>query len=215
MYPQRYAVLLCALITVCFSTSAFAACTGTPGFRDTFQTMQPSWGSPQDPEKSVQNGAMLVKPPPGEWYVDLNQSNFYGDGSLCVTATITAASDPNGATAMVVFWATDPNNFYVFQYQTINNNQGTFSVYKLTDGKWLNPVAWTSASDVKAGLGSANAIEIDMKGNTAAIIVNGYQLTQFTGSPPKGGGLIGLGGETTAGVTATIAYQNFAFYPAP
>jgi hypothetical protein len=214
MRIQYYVILLCAVIIGCgFSASARAACTGTPTFQDQFKTLDPSWGAPGT-ALSVQNGAFMIKPQPGYDQFALSQSNFYGDGSLCVSAIITAASDPNNASAGVIFWGVDYNNLYLLSIGPYNT-QGEYQVQRLSNGKWLTPVGWTPDAVIKAGLGDTNAVEVQMKGNTATIIINGKQLTQLNGSPPSGGGLIGLSGSLGTGVSGTFAFENFQFFAAP
>ncbi|HLH11487.1 MAG TPA: hypothetical protein VKV77_06360 [Methylovirgula sp.] len=213
MRARYCAIIFSSLIMGCFSAPAFAACTGTPTYQDQFKSFDPSWGSPSA-ILSVQNGAFYIKPNPGYSNYVLSQSNFYGDGSICVSTLITQASDPDNATVGVLFWGVDYNNLYALWVGSYKG-QGGFTVQRESSGRWLTPVAWRSDTVIKPGLGDANQVEVDMKGGTATVSINGKELVTFNGTPPNGGGLIGIAGSSGAGVTATYAFQNFQFFASP
>jgi len=213
MRVRHLVIQLFALLAGCgICGSASAACTGTPTFQDMFQTLDPSWGN-LGAAVSVQNGTFYITPPPGQFQFALSQSNFYGDGSICVTGAVNEASDLKGADVDVLFWAADYSNVYVLQLG-VTDGKGYFQVSRLANGRWLTPVAWTANPAIKPNLGDANAIEVQMKGGTAAIFINGAKMTQFNGSPPNGGGLIGLAGDASAGTTVKVAFQKFQFFAA-
>lgn len=196
-----------------FSMPAFAACTGKAAFEDDFQTLDPSWGPP-DANLFAQNGAMVIKPQPGYIRWSLSQSDFYGDGSVCVTEAITEASDITQVQALVLFWATpDYANMYALNIGS-DGKQGYYKLDKLSNKRWLTPIAWTADPVIKFALGDTNTVEVQMAGHVASIIINGKKLNQLNGDPPDGGGLIGLGGESGDGVNATFTFQKFQFFKA-
>ncbi len=192
---------------------ASAACTGKPSFQDTFQTLDPSWGA-ADATLSVANGALVVKPQPGYLRWAVSQSDYYGDGSICVQATIAQASAIDQAQALVLFWATDYSNMYVLNIGS-DGKQGYYKVDRVSNGRWLTPISWTADPGIKFQLGDANQVEVQLQGRTASIIINGKKMTQFNGSPPDNGALIGVGGGAGNGVTAELTFQNFEFFKAP
>jgi len=192
---------------------ALAACTGNPSFEDTFKTLDPSWGA-ADATFLVQNGSLLIKPQPGYIRWSLSQSDYYGDGSLCVTEAINESSAIDQAQALVLFWATnDYANMYILNIGS-DGKQGYYKIDKLSNKRWLTPIGWTTDPAIKFALGDTNAVEIQMAGRVATIIVNGKTVNQFNGDPPDGGGLIGLGGSDGDGVNATFAFQKFQFFKA-
>jgi hypothetical protein len=215
MMRIRFDVLvLVALFAGCLATAtAFADCgKGQPVFEDTFQTLDPSWGGADD-TLSVANGALVIKPKPGYMRWDLSQSDYYGDGSICVLATIAEASDIGSAQALVAFWATDYNNSYILNIGS-DGKKGFYKVDRMSNNRWLTPIDWTTDPAIKFQLGDTNAVEIQMAGRTASILINGKKMNQFNGSPPDGGGLIGLGGSTGENVTAKFVFQKFQFFKA-
>ena len=196
-----------------FAVPALAACTGNASYQDNFQSLDPSWGK-ADATLLVRNGSLLIKPQPGYIRWSLSQSDYYGDGSLCVTEAMNESSAIDQGQALVLFWATnDYANMYVLNIGS-DGKQGYYKVDKLSNKRWLTPVAWTADPAIKFALGDTNSIEIDMAGHVATIIVNGKTLNQLNGDPPDGGGLIGLGGSAGDGVNATFAFQKFQFFKA-
>ncbi len=195
------------------SAPALAACTGKASFEDDFQTLDPSWGK-ADTSLFVQNGSLIIKPQPGYIRWALSQSDYYGDGSICVMAAITEASAIDQVQPMVLFWATpDYANMYVLNIGS-DGKQGFYKVDKLSNKRWLTPIAWTADPAIKFALGDFNAVEVQMAGHTASIIINGKKLNQLNGDPPDGGSLIGLAGSSGDGVNATFAFQKFQFFKA-
>ncbi|MGA3303283.1 MAG: hypothetical protein ABSC72_08350 [Methylovirgula sp.] len=195
------------------SGSALAACTGKASFEDDFQTLDPSWGT-ADATLLVQNGSLLIKPQPGYIRWALSQSDYYGDGSICVMAAITEASAVDQVQPLVLFWATsDYANMYALNLGT-DGKQGFYKVDKLSNKRWLTPIPWTADPGIKFALGDFNAVEVQMAGHTASIIINGKKLNQLNGDPPDGGGLIGLGASSGNGVNATFSFQKFQFFKA-
>jgi hypothetical protein len=192
----------------------FAACKGTPTFEDTFQSLDPSWGvSASDAVVSIGDGKLIISPTPGYVRTVLSQSDYYGDGSICVLATISEASKIDGVQALVAFWAVDTSNVYLLNIGS-DGKQGFFKVDRLSNNRWLTPIGWQADPIIKFQLGETNEVELQMAGRRATVVINGKKLGQLNGSPPDGGGLIGVGGGSSAGVTAKIQYQKFQFFKA-
>lgn len=193
----------------------FAACKGTPTFEDTFQSLDPSWGvSASDAVVSIGDGKLVISPPPGHVRTVLSQSDYYGDGSICVLATISEASKMDGGVdAIVAFWAVDTYNSYQLNIGS-DGKQGYFMVQRLSNNRWLTPLSRQPDPIIKYQLGEVNEVELQMEGRKAIIMINGKKLGQFNGSPPDGGGLIGVAGSTNPGVTAKLQFQKFQFFKA-
>jgi hypothetical protein len=203
---------LCAFAGVLAAGPAFAACSGKPTFQDTFQTLDPSWGQ-ADKTLSVANGSLIVQPQPGYLRWVVSQSDYYGDGSICVQASIAEASAIDQAQALVLFWVTDYSNMYVLNIGS-DGKQGYYKVDRASNGRWLTPISWTPDPAIKFQLGDMNQVEVQMLGHVATIFVNGKKMTQFNGTPPDNGALIGVGGGAGNGVTAKLTFQNFEFFKA-
>lgn len=205
--------VLAASFTGCIALApAFADCKGRPTFEDTFQNFDPSWGQ-ADASASVNNGKFVVSPSPGYVRTVLSQSDFYGDGSICVQAAISEASSIDGVQALVAFWAVNNANTYLLNLGS-DGKQGLYKVERLSNNRWLIPINWQADPVIKYQLGDVNEIEVQMAGRVATIVINGKKLGQFNGSPPDGGGLIGIGASATAGVSAKVSFQKFQFFNA-
>ncbi len=84
-----------------------------------------------------------------------------------------------------------------------DGKQGFYKVDKLSNKRWLTPIAWTPDPAIKFALGDSNAVEVQLAGRVASIIINGKKMTQLNGDPPDGGGLIGVGAGAGEGVNVT------------
>ncbi|HEY1736092.1 MAG TPA: hypothetical protein VGG12_05555, partial [Methylovirgula sp.] len=163
--------MLTLAAAVLLSAPAFADCSGKPSFEDDFQTLDPSWGK-GDAALLVQNGLLVIMPKPGYIRWALSQSDYYGDGSLCVMAATTEASAIDQVQPMILFWATpDYANLYAVDLSS-DGKQGYFKVDKLSNNRWLTPVPWTADPAIKFALGDFNAVEVQLAGRTASIVIN-------------------------------------------
>ena len=143
----------------------------------------------------------------------MSQSDFYGDGSLCVLASVSQTNNVNGTNAIVNFWGSDYNNLYMLWVGS-DGAKGYFQVARMSNGKFLSPVAWTSDPVIKFNIGDVNAVEIQTAGRVATVLINGKKVTQLTGAPPDGGGLIGLGCGNDDKVSGQCSFQKLQFFKA-
>jgi hypothetical protein len=204
----RSGVLISAVIVVfglAIASPAAAACDSANAlFEDNFESLDPSWGAP-DNVVSAKDGSLVLKPQAGYWRFVPSESDLYQDVSVCVDATIVEAPKEDSSAAGVLFWFSDWNNLYVFEYYS----DGGFSVERLSKGKWLLPVPYTENAAIKKGVGQPNQIEVKMKGKQATIFINGTQVAQFKGVAPQDGGKVGLAGVSPAEGVATFKFQKF------
>jgi hypothetical protein len=184
---------------------AAAACDSANAlFEDNFESLDSSWGAPDD-AVSAKDGSLVLKPAAGYWRFVPSESDLYQDVSVCVDATIAAAPKEDASSLGILFWFADWNNVYIFEYYAT----GAFAVERLSKGKWLLPVPYTENPAIKKGVGQTNQLEVKMKGKQATIFINGTQVAQFKGVAPPDGGKVGLAGVSPAEGVATYKFQNF------
>jgi hypothetical protein len=117
------------------------------------------------------------------------QGTTYGDGNVCATVTPLASDKAEDQTAGVIFWASDLNNFYVFEVQV----NGAFCVSQLSqNGPWTFAVPWQASAATKTGVGVANTLRVQTAGNTATLFINDQQVGTFTGTPPGAASQVGF-----------------------
>jgi len=132
------------------------------------------------------------------------QGTQYGDGSVCLTVTPLASDKAEDQTAGIIFWASDLNNFYVFQVQV----NGSFCVSQLSlNGTWTFAVPWQTSAATKQGVGVANTLRVQTAGITATLFINDQQVGTFTGTPPGGTSQVGFyaGSSTKTAVTWDVS----------
>ena len=162
------------------------ACGGQMLYQDNFQTLDPSWGV-ADQSAYIQNGALMLAAGPGGTTSRINGKGRYGDFDVCVAAGTPLAQDVAGS-AGLIFWASDPKNFYMLAVSAV----GSYAVLRYADGQISDAVPWTSTAALKTGAGIWNQLEVTAVGNTASIAINGRPLIAVQGGPPANGSVIAL-----------------------
>lgn len=158
-------------------------------FSDDFSTPDPGWGESSE-QMRIEGKAMLIQPKVKMSFTNLYQGTLFGDADVRVKVaqTIGQPDRPGG----LAFWGSDYNSFYVAEVST----DGGFGVARLTQGKWLYPIAWKTLPGVKKGLNEINELRVVTKGNMATVYVNDEQVANFKGYPPEGGGMVGVCAES-------------------
>ena len=162
------------------------ACGGQMLYQDNFQTLDPSWGA-ADQSAYIQNGALMLAAGPGGTTSRVNGKGRYGDFDVCVAVGTPLAQDVAGS-AGLIFWASDPKNFYMLAVSAV----GSYAVLRYADGQISDAVPWTSTAALKTGAGIWNQLEVTAVGNTASIAINGRPLIAVQGGPPANGSVIAL-----------------------
>ena len=169
-----------------------ATCPGTVVFHDDFTTLNPTLNAEttEGSKVTVQGGKAeitFLKAPMGR--ATEYQGTQYGDGNVCLTVSPLATDKAEDQTAGIIFWASDLNNFYVFEVQV----NGAFSVSELSlNGTWTFAVPWQASAVTKMGVGVANALRVQTAGKTATLFINGQQVGTFTGTPPGATSQVGF-----------------------
>jgi hypothetical protein len=198
------------LLVAAFAGPA-AACQGSETlFLDDFSTAEPAWG-PFQAENKVENGELVVTPVPSKQWPQFNEAAVYEDMDFCADV-IATSKDPNTSWFGLMFWGVDYNNYFVFQVSL----NGRISVARLQKGKWLTPVPW---QDSPAGLvkpaGETNALRVVVRGQRATLFLNGQQVMEFKGTPPSGGGKIGVYAIAGADDSPVVRFDNVNITSAP
>jgi hypothetical protein len=188
--------------------AASVAGSGCPGkllYGDQFTTLDPAaWGAPDSYAFAAPGTPALdVVALSGTTNGRLNVKHIYRNVDICVSVddASSSAADESGG---LVFWASDSSNFY---YVAINAG-GKFAVVRNSAGVWSVSVPWTQTAALKTGAGAVNALQLNLVGNQASLVLNGRQVTNFTGQPPPTGGMIGFFVAAGNAGATTWAFQQ-------
>lgn len=173
-------------------------------FSDDFATLDPAWGEPSE-QRRVEGNKMIIVPEVDLAYTDLYEGNVFGDADIRVKVSQSSgqADRPGG----LVFWGVDYNAYYIAEL-TIDGNVSV--VRKIAKGRWLYPVVLKAQHAVKRGLNQENEIRVVTKGNTATVYINEEQVATLKGSPPEGGGMVGMYAESGATEPYGWKFSNFS-----
>ncbi|MGO9492140.1 MAG: hypothetical protein ACLPZY_07605 [Terracidiphilus sp.] len=206
------ATLLMSVFVV--APAAAATCPGTVVLQDAFATPNTTLdleAYPQD-KIAIQGGkAEVTFLQAGFGRADEYWGTLLGDVNVCATVSEPATDKAENQAAGIIFWGASYNSYYTFQIQPA---AGTYAVAEFTPGAsgstWTFPVTWTASAAVVKTMGSANTLQVETKGTTATLLINGQQVGTVTGTPPGGGGQVGfyVGSSTTS--TSTWDVTNFS-----
>jgi hypothetical protein len=202
------AVFFCLLFAL--TAAAATPCPGTVVLQNQFAAANANWdtSAATSSKPALQNGQFVVAfITPNTARTVLYQGDVYGDINLCVTITNPATQAPVDQMAGLAFWATDYTSYYALQ---INNNSGQWQVSRLAGGRWLTPAPFQASTAIKTGAGASNTLQVQMRGTTATIIINGTTVGTVSGTPPTGGGQIGLFAQSAVAVATTWQFSDFS-----
>jgi len=188
-----------------------APCPGTVVLQDSFAAPNPALDVSAIPQSkiTIQGGKAeitFLQPAMGrnEQYV----GKQYGDANLCGTFTTSATDKAETQTGGILFWGTDYTAFYSFQIEPAT---GQFAILQMVPGTgWAVPLAWTASAAIVKTMGSANTLQVQTKGKTATLFINGQQVGTFTGTPPSGGGVVGFSVSTSTASLDTWDVTDFS-----
>jgi 3-keto-disaccharide hydrolase len=176
------------------STGTVAAAPGCADgkvlFEDRFTSHDPTWG-PKDARLKIDSGEAVLSPVPGTRTFRWNRAFVFDDVDACATMRLTKpTSDSTASYAGLMFWVEDNRNYY----QAVLAPNGYFTVARVVDGvvQAKRPVEWVKTDAAKTGAKEKNTLRIMAKGDHVAISVNGTEVADFTGVPPKDPSYIGL-----------------------
>ena len=201
------AVFFCLL---CVLAAAADPCPGTVILQNQFAAPNPNWSTAADTtsKPALQNGQYVVT------FLTQNttrsvlyQGDVYGDINLCVTLSTPATDKAIDQVAGLVFWATDYTSYYLL---LINPIAGQWEVLHLAGGRYLSPSPYQPSTAIKTGVGAANALQVQMRGTTATIIINGTTVGTVSGVAPTGGGQVGLYCQSASTATSTWQISDWS-----
>jgi hypothetical protein len=174
-------------------------CGGPVVFADDFTTMNKAWGKRDVAAFVTANHAFGLAALPGRMNPRLYSASRFGDADICVNAFASQSHSPYDYGG-IVFWADNIDNYYLLEV----GEGGRFAVQRIENGKPSTVIVGPlDTSALKKGTNVANALEVSLSGSTAAIVINGQPTARFTGTPPAGGGYIGLAaGAQKSGITS-------------
>jgi hypothetical protein len=173
------------------TVAAAAACAdGKVLFEDGFTSQDPTWG-PKDARLNIAGGEAVLSPVPGTRTFRWNRVFVFDDVDACATIRLAKpTSDSTASYAGLMFWVEDNRNYY----QAVIAPNGYFTVARVVNGvvEAKRPVDWVKLDAVKTGAKEKNTLRVTAKGADVTISVNGKQVADFKGEPPKGPSYIGM-----------------------
>jgi hypothetical protein len=206
--PAAAAVMLSLSLVL---PAAAAPCPGIVVFQDSFTAPNPALDASAIPQSKVtiQGGKAEVTflqagMGRNEEYLGIQ----YGDANLCGTFATATADKAENQVAGIIFWATDYSAFYSFQIMPAS---GQFVILQMVPGTgWTTPLAWTASAAIVKTMGAANTLQVQTKGKTATLFINGQQVGTFSGAPPSGGGVVGFSASTSSTSLDTWDVTDFS-----
>jgi len=206
-------LVFCMTIMGVFSAlqAAAATCPGTVVFQDTFTAANANLNV-------APNGATSVSVAGGNATVTLANPNIgrgliyftdqYGDASVCTTFNTLATDKFEDQDGGVIFWAKDYTSYYAF---FASPAKGSFAVLQMVPGStsWATAIPWTASNAVQKVAGAANSVRVQTKGTQAMLFINDQQVGTLTGTPPAGGGLVGVDALSSDTSASTLIFTGF------
>jgi hypothetical protein len=186
---------------------ATAACPGTVIFQDQFSAgdsylnIQPSAGS----QVSVQGGngqIILLQASYGQ--AVQYTGNQFADASICATFSTLPTDKSENQMAGIEFWATDYANLYMLLVDPTN---GQFQLAQKVAGNWTFVVNSPPNPAILQGMGKANALRVQTKGNSVWLYINNQLVDTLTATAPSGGGVVGLYAQSDPTFTTKETWQ--------
>lgn len=187
------------------SVETALACQGSEVlFEDTFETLDPTWGNPDD-AYFLENNQLTIMPGYDEYYSALNTMGTYEDMDLCFNLEAIKADPEGNSFAGLIFWAIDFDNYY---YVVVTAEQ-SIGVFRRQRGRVLPQLRWATFDALKPGNGVVNEIRVVTVGNMATIYVNGVEYRSLKGQPPSDGQQIGVRATSPRNDRAVWGFDDF------
>lgn len=195
---------LAAALCVGWAETALACQGSEVLFEDSFETLEPTWGSADD-AFFLEDGQLTIMPGYDEYYSALNTMGAYEDIDLCFNLTAIKADPEGNSFAGLIFWAIDYDNYY---YVVVTAEQ-SIGVFRRQRGRVLPQLRWATFDALKPGNGAVNELRVVTLGNTATIYVNGIEYRTIKGQPPSDGQQIGVRATSPRNDRAVWGFDDF------
>ena len=174
-------------------------------FQDNFTKVEAGWPATTK-GFSVKDGKLVMEVEPDSASLFLNRAHSFQDISASIDAQM--VSGGIHTVAGLAFWATDYKNYWA-----VLLSNGTLGVFRYINDERQVVSDWETYANVKKNFGETNSLKVTIRGDQVAVNVNGKDLVSFKGfkgTPPEGGGAIGVKGSCESGGTApcTITFSN-------
>ena len=165
------------------------ACQGSKVlFSDDFRQVDASWGL-DSPDVQVEEGKVKVKAQPDISNLLIYKGVLFGDADLCMTVRMpNVVSNSDNTMAGPIFWAKDYDNYYMFMVTP----SGYAELTRKVAGKWIDVVPWRQDTSIKRDAGANNVLQVETRGDTITVSINGAKFASVKGQVPDGGGQIGM-----------------------
>lgn len=203
---RRWLILTAATLALCaFQTRTLFACEGTRTiFEDEFKDDSGGWNF--GPSIRAENSSLVIESPAAKVLKALNIANGVKSADICVEVTFKdppASKTP--ASAGLMFWATDFNNYFSLQIQA----SGTVGIFRFQGGQWLALRPSSDDSNVRTGQGAANVLRVKAVGNLVSLFVNGARIRDIRGEAPTSDWYFGVYGAGTNDKDTTTIFKHF------
>jgi hypothetical protein len=151
-------------------------------FQDSFTDQTGGWEAGSEFSFGP-TGLTFVIPAANLNFAELNASFFATDGDYCTDVSFPTAV-PNVAYAGLIFWATDYNNYFLFQVSTGGHAQ----LYRRANAQWAQVIDMPLPA-IKTAAGASNEVRAVAKGNLITLYVNGQKIADRRAQVPTTGNL--------------------------
>jgi hypothetical protein len=201
---MRFGVVASALALLIVAAPAASACEGAVVLlEDHFAKNSPVWSTTGTVD--YVDGKIELKAKAG--VADkIFASPIYQEVDACADMAVIAGSNLASIYIGLAFWAVDSDNLYTFQVSP----SGVAGVYRLKEGKWETVLADKDSASVHQGRDAVNTLRVVTAGKQATFYVNGDEIGEATGEPPKPGQLVGFVAQASDQSSATFQFDDMS-----
>jgi hypothetical protein len=186
-------------------TAQAVACSGEKVlFQENFSAPDPILWGQLPAHFEMKDGKVTVRPPAQSETFQFESGFAFEDADICLTVTLLETADPTNSFGGLLFWVKDKANFYALNVASI----GYYQVRRKIAGQWSDVIAWTPAKAVKQGPNQANTLRLTLKGQSAAIAINGDDIIRFRAQPPEAPSFVGLYAASAAAKADSWQFSN-------